>query len=457
MSKLTFLNHASYMIETKKSLLIIDPWFEGYAFDKGWALLDNSTTNEVLIDLISATNKEIYIWLSHEHSDHFSVPFVMNLKKCGLCVNFFFQRTLDRRVATFIRNMGFSVVESNDTKENIDSELSIVTFPFSGGDSYCLTLCKEFSLLNLNDCVIKNEIRARSVMSNIKKYTTSIDLLMTQFGYANWLGNRDEKELRISAAKDKLTRIRLQIEHIKPKYVIPFASFIYFCHKENFHTNDMQNTPEDVKEFFNKNDLDSKLIMVKPMDKLDLSQNLFSQSSNSTQANIQHWNKLISKIKPHDLEDKVYSKSEIINEYKVYKKKIFISFLFVPAILEKLKFITSIQFYIHDLDINLSLSYITGIKIVPGEKDNADIGISSSTMIFILKNDYGMNTTVVNGKLVCLSDKGIIKFERHFLPQEYMKKGYGLKHPLITLSVFLKKLFYKFKARKWDNNPNLDS
>ena len=30
----------------------------------------------------------------------------------------------------------------------------------------------------------------------------------------NWLGNRDETELRISAAKDKLTRIKLQIQSI---------------------------------------------------------------------------------------------------------------------------------------------------------------------------------------------------------------------------------------------------
>ena len=445
MAKLTFLNHASYMIESESSLLIVDPWVEGYAFDKGWALLDKSTTNEALIDLILATKKEIYIWLSHEHSDHFSVPFLMTLKKFGLRVNFFFQRTIDRRVAKFIRNIGFSVVESNDTKENIDSELSIVTFPFSGGDSYCLIMCEEFSLLNLNDCVIKNEIIAKSVMSNIKKYTLGIDLLMTQFGYANWLGNRDQKELRISSAEEKLTRIKFQIEQIKPKYVIPFASFIYFCHKENFHTNDNQNTPEDVKEFLNRHNLDCKLIVVKPMDKLDLSQNLSLQSSNFNQINIQHWNKLISKIKPHYLEDKLYTKSEIVNEYKVYKKKLFISFLFIPFILEKLKFINPIQIYIHDINVNLSLSYVKGINIFPGEKNNADIGISSSTMMFTLKNDYGMNTTLVNGKLVCLSNNGIQKFTRYFSPQERMKMGYGLKHPLITLLIILKKFFYKMK------------
>lgn len=448
MSKLTFLNHASYMIETENSVLIVDPWVEGYAFDKGWALLDKSTTNEALIDLISASKKEIYIWLSHEHSDHFSVPFLMSLKKFDLRVNFFYQRTVDRRVAKFIRNIGFSVVESNDTKEIIDSELSIVTFPFFGGDSYCLIMCKEFSLLNINDCVIQNETRARSVMSNIKKYTVGVDLLMTQFGYANWLGNQDQKALRISSAEEKLTRIKLQIEQFKPKYVIPFASFIYFCHKENFHTNDNQNTPENVKDFFNRNNLDSKLIVVKPMDKLDLSQNLSLQSSNFNQINIKHWNTLISKIKPHNLEDKLYSLSEIVNEYKLYKKKIFMSFLFAPFILEKLKLIIPIQIYIHDLDINLSLSYVKGIKILPGKKNDADIGVSSSTMIFTLKNDYGMNTTHVNGKLICLSDNGIQKFIKHFSLQEHMKKGYGIKHPFITLLIILKKILYKFKVKK---------
>ena len=111
MNKLTFLNHASYIIETESSLLIVDPWLEGYAFDKGWALLDKSTTNEKLINLISASKKEIYIWLSHEHSDHFSVPFLMTLKKSSLHVKFFFQRTIDRRVANFIKNLGFNVVE----------------------------------------------------------------------------------------------------------------------------------------------------------------------------------------------------------------------------------------------------------------------------------------------------------------------------------------------------------
>ena len=81
MAKFTFINHASYMIETDQSILIVDPWVEGYAFDKGWSLLDTSTTDQDLVNYISAIKKEKFIWLSHEHSDHFSVPFLMKLKK----------------------------------------------------------------------------------------------------------------------------------------------------------------------------------------------------------------------------------------------------------------------------------------------------------------------------------------------------------------------------------------
>ena len=140
MAKFTFINHASYVIETDQSVLLVDPWVEGYAFNEGWSLLDTSTTNEDLVNYISAIKKEKFIWLSHEHSDHFSVPFLMKLKKKAERVTFLFQKTLDGRVADFIRKLGFNVIESNDSSEVIDSELSVVTFPFQCGVSYCLTI-----------------------------------------------------------------------------------------------------------------------------------------------------------------------------------------------------------------------------------------------------------------------------------------------------------------------------
>ena len=149
MANLTFINHASYLVESEKSLLIVDPWVEGGAFDNGWSLLDKSINNQTLVKYLAEIDKPKYIWLSHEHSDHFSVPFINALKDSQPEVKFIFQKTLDGRVAQFIRKMGFTVSECNDKPQILDSELSIVTFPYLGGDSYSLTMINNFSLLNI--------------------------------------------------------------------------------------------------------------------------------------------------------------------------------------------------------------------------------------------------------------------------------------------------------------------
>lgn len=109
MNKLKFLNHACFMCEANEFIILCDPWLEGSAFNNGWALLDSSTTNELLLDELSRTQKKIYIWYSHEHSDHFAIPFLKKLKEIKPETKFFFQTTEDDRVVSFLRGNNFDV------------------------------------------------------------------------------------------------------------------------------------------------------------------------------------------------------------------------------------------------------------------------------------------------------------------------------------------------------------
>ncbi|MEC7150274.1 MAG: hypothetical protein VXW09_00380 [Pseudomonadota bacterium] len=457
MNEFTFINHASYTIETEKSILVVDPWVEGYAFDKGWALLDKTTSNERLINLINNKKKDIYIWLSHEHSDHFSIPFLMLLKSKNVKAKFLFQKTLDGRVSAFIKKIGFDVIESNYKKISIDNELSLVIFPFAGGDSYCLTLLKEHSILNLNDCVINNKKVLNNVITNVNKYTSKLDLLLTQFGYANWIGNVNEAGLRISEANEKLSQIKLQIDGLKPKNLIPFASFIYFCDNEKFYINDSQNTPKNVEKLFSDNNFTCNLIILKPMDNINLSNELSTQSKLLNKSNIKYWEDLVKNVTPDKIDKSSFVQIDIINEYKNYCKKIFRAFLFSPNLLERLNFLVPINIYINDLNITVSMSYTRNLIINNGKTNAADLSLSSSTMIFILKNEYGSNTAHINGKFSRLKPDGIKKFVRHFSPQEYMKMGYGLNHPFITIKNVIGKLIYKFIHKNWTINPSKEN
>ena len=69
MNNLKFLNHASYLLESAKSILLFDPWYEKGAFNNGWQLYYQEIKNEEVVKFLKNSGKEIYIWISHEKLD----------------------------------------------------------------------------------------------------------------------------------------------------------------------------------------------------------------------------------------------------------------------------------------------------------------------------------------------------------------------------------------------------
>jgi len=51
-----FINHASFLLESDQSILLIDPWLEGSAFNNGWHLVDRSTSNIEMVNYLIKKN-----------------------------------------------------------------------------------------------------------------------------------------------------------------------------------------------------------------------------------------------------------------------------------------------------------------------------------------------------------------------------------------------------------------
>ena len=66
-----FINHASLLISNGNKSLLTDPWYSGSVFDDGWSLLFENSYEKIQ-KLLNQVN---YIWVSHEHPDHFSIKF----------------------------------------------------------------------------------------------------------------------------------------------------------------------------------------------------------------------------------------------------------------------------------------------------------------------------------------------------------------------------------------------
>ena len=212
--------------------------------------------------------------------------------------------------------------------------------------------------------------------------------------------------------------------------------------------NDMQNTPEKLYNALELDHIKHKFIVLKPWDKIELPLNKSSNYKALSLDNINHWKKKFASCFPDEVTDPQYSEEEIFEKYKEYRQKIFKNFLFLPKIFEKINILPSLNIYVKDIEKSYKFSYLEyGIKDL-GENEKADIELSSSTLIFLLKNDYGINTTYVNGKFKVVSNNGGKLFFRHFSPQEYMKNGWGLKHPFLSIKMLIFKLLNNIYKRK---------
>jgi len=179
-AKLKFLGHAGYVVECGALYLVVDPWLEGSAFDNGWDVLVPS----VRFDVQQVT----HLWFSHEHPDHFSIPTIKSIPPERRAeVTVLFQETADKRVVEFLRKSGFRRVfeVTRGQRAELGGGVTLTTVPAKDGDSCHLLDLGGFRILNLNDCFYSSMAEVEDVMRAVGVAPGEVDLLATQFSYAN--------------------------------------------------------------------------------------------------------------------------------------------------------------------------------------------------------------------------------------------------------------------------------
>ena len=83
--KITYLGHAGFYVETDSTIIIMDSWVsDSGAFDGGWFQFP---CNHQMVDFIedkltiNADLKNVFVYVSHEHKDHFDKKFLKRIEK----------------------------------------------------------------------------------------------------------------------------------------------------------------------------------------------------------------------------------------------------------------------------------------------------------------------------------------------------------------------------------------
>jgi L-ascorbate metabolism protein UlaG (beta-lactamase superfamily) len=408
-ASITFVNHASFSLRARNHGILCDPWYFGSVFNDGWRLLHENTDSEIDEVLKGIT----HIWISHEHPDHFSVPFFKaqsrRIRHEGIvCL---FQRTRDQRVVSFLRAEGLAVKEvSDDVPLVIDRDLHLSVVREGFYDSALIVEVDGAKIFNLNDCAFTS----RGQLVKLAKRHGICDVLLSQFSYAAWKGGESNAVWRRLAALDKLRTLALQARTLKARLVVPFASFVYFSNTDNFYMNDCINRPRAVIDYFQNLSHSPPVKFMKPLEVLELDRLDTVRDGGA----VKYWEDLFElalRRQPcsHTTATCIKELEELFYDYceRLFSRnsKWLVRLL---AMLPFGSFFKRVRFLVYDLN---SIIEFNIPKSIARSTDEAwDIRLHSSSLLFLLKYPYGFDTLTVNACFEAKDWKSFETFSKSF-------------------------------------------
>ncbi len=397
--------------------MLHDPWIDGPAFDFGWDLLVPSKFGAEDFESIS------HIWFSHEHPDHFSPA---NLKAIPpdqrAKITILYQNSADHRVAKFCRSAGFKEVIELEPNHwvTIAPGLEILCTPHDNGDSWIATRTSNGLILNLNDCVIKSAQQCRKILRQVG----AVHILATQFSYANWVGNPGDHRAAAAAASEKLSWMKTQIDNLQPTYVLPFASFVYFSHQDNFFVNDAMTTIEAAVKFIREETAGSPVVLF-PGDRWDLD----STDPPEPRSAIQKYG---------DARDRMMSQG-FRHRSQSIPLEVLISHgrQFVESMRAKNGWVVRALFptlvHIDDHNATLRISG-AGVELKPAARDICDIACKSDALNYCFLNEWGGRTLDINARFEVPSKGHYWKFKAWATLANFNSRSEGLREILSTIA-----------------------
>ena len=383
-SVVKFLNHSCVEIRSDKTTILCDPWFKGKAFGDGWSLLAENThdINQLEFD---------YIWISHEHPDHFSIATIKSLQ-CP--AHFLFQDTVDKKVRVFLEKNGHAVTELPNKKLVQIGDLKLTSIVCDGFDS---SLIVNFpngqSLLNINDARVdignhlENEIVAALD-------GTKLTLLMLQFSYANWAGNEGDNLIPKYQQEMVDKKNDYVIKTLKPEAVMMFASFVYFSHVENYFWNEFHWVEHAFKKI---SDVAAMCILPSPDQRFVLGSLYKDKIETTNRQSRKYWAEKLRNIKPLTETNSV-SLDELKCHYANFIKRIHTdNSIFRSKIKGRNYFL---KLTITDLNCSVSIGLLEEkFEILKLASSETAMDVSSEILQMLLTQPFARGTIAINSRV----------------------------------------------------------
>lgn len=377
--KVKFVSHASVIVTTEDTVIWSDPWLFGKTFNDSWSLFPEAVFDNKWLDEIN------YLWISHEHPDHFHIPTLKSLPDDFKSrVTILFQRNNSDKLTNALEKFGYKNIirlpHGKTMQLTLKTEISC--YQVGQMDATLAITSGGKTILNLNDAELNSNDR-KQIINKIGQP----DVVLNQFSMAGYNGYADfEKPLK-NMAKSLLEKVYNEHILLKAKVTIPFASMMYFSTVDNKYINNFSNTPEDLQQYFKQHNIDNELVVLYPGEEYTVGETYNSESS---------LEKYADKIRGRD--SLIYSTSPVIPYEKLLtsfqRLHNVITQRYYKFILNKLK---PLKVFVPDLD-QVFVFDLVGGNFTKYDGRDYDIEVLSQPLDFAMQFDWGFQTLGVSAR-----------------------------------------------------------
>jgi hypothetical protein len=372
------VSHASVLIKCPDLCIWTDPWLFGKAFNESWSLFPPAAFDESLLQEID------YIYISHEHPDHFHIPTLRNLPPdFKQRVTVLFQENNSEKMFAAFKRLGFRHMRALPHRkiERLSDATVVYCYQVFQMDSCLAVMTANKSILNANDA----EINARDC-ELIRQDVGAIDVVLNQFSIAGYSGLTDYERRLPQMAMRILRNILANHRDLGAKVTIPFASFIYYCNVNNKYINAFANTPGDVFSFFKQHG--SRAAILYPGDTYRIGAPYDSSSA------LRRYEALYATMDqvPYDPAVPSVPLSEIA---KAFSK--LVQHLYEKYPRAVLRLLRPVKVHVPDLETTLAFSVPDGKFRVLDSAEEPDLVINSQPLHFCFAYPYGVQTLGSSG------------------------------------------------------------
>jgi hypothetical protein len=239
--KVTFIGHASILIETRGLSILSDPWWDHPCFGAQWWNYPRAVGH------IPEQMKLDYIYISHGHHDHLHPGTLSKLDRSAKVLI-----AAGTDLAEGIRKLGFEVIEVGpDEERSLGNGVACRIMPTCNDDSLMVVSDGSEVCMNLNDAMHASprDVQVRFV-NRLRQLYPTIDYVFCGYGVASHFPNcyRIPGKDREATAAARQRHFNAQwagiVQGLAPRFAFPFAADVVFLEEDLFWVNEPTHNAE---------------------------------------------------------------------------------------------------------------------------------------------------------------------------------------------------------------------